>query len=95
MNFCRVFVFRIPVLWALQQFTDLGNVSVGIVMVVSNVCSGILAAVIGIIEIRKLRRMSVSDGMESGKLSGMSASRSGKSTATEEQSSEVKAASEE
>lgn len=56
MNFCRVFVFRIPVLWALQQFTNLGNVSVGIVMVVSNVCSGILAAVIAAIEIRKICR---------------------------------------
>ncbi|MCM1056466.1 MAG: MATE family efflux transporter [Firmicutes bacterium] len=56
MNFCRVFVFRIPVLWALQQFTSLGNVSVGIVMVVSNTCSGILAAVIAAIEIRKICR---------------------------------------
>lgn len=65
MNFCRVFVFRIPVLWALQQFTDLGNVSVGIVMVVSNVCSGILAAVIGVIEVRKLRRLSEADSRES------------------------------
>ena len=56
MNFCRVFVFRIPVLWALQQFTTLGNVSVGIVMVVSNVCSGVLAAIIAAIEIRKICR---------------------------------------
>ena len=56
MNFCRVFVFRIPVLWALQRFTTLGNVSVGIVMVVSNVCSGILAAIIAAIEIRKICR---------------------------------------
>lgn len=56
MNFCRVFVFRIPVLWALQRFTTLGNVSVGIVMVVSNTCSGILAAVIATIEIRKICR---------------------------------------
>lgn len=73
MNFCRVFVFRIPVLWALQQFTDLGNVSVGIVMVVSNVCSGILAAVIGAVEIGKLRRMSASESAESGESSGKTA----------------------
>ena len=46
MNFCRVFLFRVPVLWALQQFTDLGNVSAGIVMAVSNVASGVLAAVV-------------------------------------------------
>ncbi len=32
MNFCRIFVFRIPVLWALQQFTSLGGISSGIVM---------------------------------------------------------------
>ena len=50
MNFCRVF----PVLWALQQFTDLGNVSAGIVMAVSNVASGVLAAVVGVIEIRRI-----------------------------------------
>ncbi|MDE5591144.1 MAG: MATE family efflux transporter [Acetatifactor sp.] len=56
MNFCRVFMFRIPVLWALQQFTTLGNISVGIVMVVSNTCSGILAAIIAAIEIRKICR---------------------------------------
>lgn len=54
MNFCRVFVFRIPVLWALQQFTTLGNISVGIVMVVSNTCSGILAAIIAAVEIRRI-----------------------------------------
>jgi len=48
MNFCRVFLFRVPVLWALQQFTDLGNVSAGIVMAVSNV------AVVGVIEIRRI-----------------------------------------
>ena len=49
MNFCRVFLFRVPVLWALQQFTDLGNVSAGIVM-----ASGVLAAVVGVIEIRRI-----------------------------------------
>ena len=42
MNFCRVFLFRVPVLWALQQFTDLGNVS------------AVLAAVVGVIEIRRI-----------------------------------------
>ena len=54
MNFCRVFLSRVPVLWALQQFTDLGNVSAGIVMAVSNVASGVLAAVVGVIEIRRI-----------------------------------------
>lgn len=56
MNFCRVCVFRIPVLWALQQFTDLGNVSAGIVMAVSNVASGVLAVIVGLIEVRRICR---------------------------------------
>ncbi len=56
MNFCRVFVFRVPVLWALQQFTTLGNVSAGIVMAVSNIATGTLAAVIALIEVRKICR---------------------------------------
>ncbi len=45
-NICRLFVFRIPVLWALQRFTGLGADSLGIAMAVSNICSGILAAVV-------------------------------------------------
>lgn len=56
MNFCRVFVFRIPVLWALQQFTGFGSTSAGIVMAVSNVCSGLLALLILPIEFRRIRR---------------------------------------
>ena len=55
-NFSRVFVFRIPVLWFLQQFTDLGDVSVGIVMAVSNTATGILAAVVGSIVICRICR---------------------------------------
>ena len=51
MNICRLFVFRIPVLWALQHFTDLGNYSVGIVMAVSNICCGILAALVAAAEL--------------------------------------------
>ncbi|MDO5408752.1 MAG: MATE family efflux transporter [Eubacteriales bacterium] len=53
-NFSRVFVFRVPVLWFLQQFTDLGNASVGIVMAVSNVSIGITSLVIAIYEIRRI-----------------------------------------
>ena len=47
-NFSRVFLFRVPVLWFLQQYTDLGEVSVGIVMAVSNIATGILAVVVGL-----------------------------------------------
>lgn len=53
-NFCRVFVFRIPVLWYLQNFTKMGSSSVGVVMAVSNICTGLFALIIGIIEIRRV-----------------------------------------
>ena len=53
-NFSRVFIFRVPVLWFLQQFTDYGSISVGIVMGVSNVSIGVTSVVIGIYEIRKI-----------------------------------------
>ena len=55
-NFCRVFVFRVPVLWGLQHFTSLGSESVGIVMAVSNISVGVLACIIGSIEICKICR---------------------------------------
>jgi putative MATE family efflux protein len=53
-NFSRVFVFRIPVLWFLQNFTDIGAKSVGIVMLVSNISVGVVAAVVAFIEVRKI-----------------------------------------
>lgn len=53
-NFSRVFVFRVPILWFLQRFTDLGSVSVGIVMAVSNISIGITAAAVAVYEIRKI-----------------------------------------
>lgn len=55
-NFCRVFAFRIPVLWCLQTFTSLGSTSVGIVMGVSNIGVGLLSAVIGFFTIRQICR---------------------------------------
>lgn len=55
-NFSRVFIFRVPVLWFLQQFTDLGSVSVGIVMAVSNISIGITSVAIGWYEVRKICR---------------------------------------
>lgn len=53
-NFCRVFVFRVPVLMGLQKFTELGNVSAGIVMAVSNISTGVLTAVVAVVEINKI-----------------------------------------
>lgn len=55
-NFCRVFVFRIPVLWALQNFTSLGSESVGIVMMVSNICVAILSSIICFFVMRHIKK---------------------------------------
>lgn len=51
-NFCRIFVFRIPVLWGLQRFTALGSESVGITMMVSNVLVAVMALLVVMIVIR-------------------------------------------
>ena len=55
-NFSRVFIFRVPVLWLLQHFTKLGSISVGIVMAVSNISIGVTCVLIGFWEIRKICR---------------------------------------
>ena len=54
LNVARVFVYRVPVLWALQQFTSLGAEAVGITMMVSNVCTGLTAIVIAIPVVLKI-----------------------------------------
>ena len=43
LNFCRVFLFRIPVLWFLQNFTDMQGRAVGFVFVFSNVMVTLVA----------------------------------------------------
>ncbi len=58
-NFSRVFVFRIPVLWALQTFTDLGTKSVGIVMLVSNMGVAILASIIAYFVVRHIKKQAI------------------------------------
>lgn len=55
-NFCRVLFFRIPVLWFLINFTEIGYISSGIVMLVSNVLTSIVALLLALNEIRKLRK---------------------------------------
>lgn len=54
-NFSRVFLFRIPVLWFLQNFTDLGSVSVGVVMGVSNLATGVLSMIVGLLVVYRIR----------------------------------------
>ena len=53
----RVFAFRVPVLWFLQNYTNLGNDSVGIVMMISNIGVGVLSSFIALIEFRKIRKI--------------------------------------
>lgn len=46
LNGARIFVFRIPVLWYLQNFTNHGSESAGIVMLVSNISVGVLSLIV-------------------------------------------------
>ena len=57
LNVARVFVFRVPVLWLLQKFTNMGAEAVGVTMMVSNICVGVTAVVVAIPVILKIRRM--------------------------------------
>ena len=54
LNFCRIFLFRIPVLWYLQRFTDMGGAAAGFVMMFSNIAVSVLGIIIGAICIFKL-----------------------------------------
>ena len=58
LNVARVFVFRVPVLWAFQKFTSIGSEAVGMTMMVSNVCTGLAAIVFAIPVVRRIRRLS-------------------------------------
>lgn len=48
LNFVRLFVLRVPVLWFFQNFTEIGHESVGIAMCISNCGVGILGAIVSI-----------------------------------------------
>ncbi len=56
LNIARLFVFRIPVLWFLQNMTSIGSVSVGIVMAVSNGSVGIIGIIVSIFVVRKIKK---------------------------------------
>lgn len=55
-NFSRVFLFRIPILWALQNFTALGSESVGIVMAASNTLTAMLSFTVAMLVIRNVKK---------------------------------------
>ena len=57
LNMSRVFLYRVPVLWAFQQFTTIGPEAVGMTMMVSNVCTGLTAIVMAIPVVLKIIRL--------------------------------------
>ena len=58
MNFCRIIVFRVPVLFCLHHFTVMGQVdgpnTIGLCLALSNLMSGALALAFAIKELRAL-----------------------------------------
>lgn len=57
LNVARVFVFRVPVLLAFQNFTSLGAEAVGLTMMISNICAGLSALVVAVPVVCRIRRM--------------------------------------
>lgn len=57
LNVARVFLYRVPVLWAFQQFTTIGAEAVGMTMMISNICTGLSAIVVAIPVVLRIRRM--------------------------------------
>lgn len=55
-NFARVFAFRIPVFWFLQNYTNYGEASVGMVMMISNTAVTVMSSVVAFFVIRKFRK---------------------------------------
>ena len=56
LNVSRVFLYRVPVLWAFQQFTAVGPEAVGMTMMISNVCTGLTAIIVAIPVIQRIRK---------------------------------------
>lgn len=55
MNIARLFVFRIPALWLLSRYTDLGHHSIGVAMFVSNTSTAILAVIMAVVFFKKVK----------------------------------------
>lgn len=64
-NVARVFVFRIPVFWFLQNFTNYGEKSVGMVMMISNISVTVMAVVVAYIVIRQFKNQNISESKAS------------------------------
>lgn len=55
-NFSRIFLFRIPILWALQNYSTLGSESVGIVMAASNILTAALSSIVAFFVIKQIKK---------------------------------------
>jgi len=54
MNFCRIFLFRIPILWYIQNYTNSGSEAAGLIMIISNIMVGFLSIGIAFVTIHRL-----------------------------------------
>ncbi len=64
LNIARVFVFRVPVLWALQNFTTMDSEAVGVTMMVSNICAGLSALAVAVPVVHKMYKRSKENKLE-------------------------------
>lgn len=56
LNILRLFAFRIPPLWAIMRFTNLGSEGLGWAMMISNLLVGIAASAVALVFLKRLRR---------------------------------------
>ena len=56
LNMARIFIFRIPVLLALQRWSGLGYEAVGVTMMVSNISTGVISILAAIPVLRRIRQ---------------------------------------
>lgn len=64
LNVARVFAYRVPVLWAFQQFTNLGAEAVGLTMMISNICVGVTAIIVAIPVVMKILKKAKAEETE-------------------------------
>jgi Na+-driven multidrug efflux pump len=57
LNMARIFVFRIPVLWGLMRWTNMGSEAVGVMMMISNVATGVISLIAMVPVLKKIRRL--------------------------------------
>ena len=64
LNMARIFLFRIPVLWALQRWSSLGYEAVGVTMMVSNISTGVISILAAVPLLRRIRQKEQEESKE-------------------------------